>query len=187
MTKIRSSQLVDAMYRRRLIRFSRRFEDSAIRGYVLDVGSHFFLLALLSDRIWFDGFECFRVNDVRDVKPDLYASFAEAALKKRREPRPKNPHVSVANIEELLQSAGRAFPLVTIHREQVDPDACWIGRVLGITGGRVSLLKISPDATWDDTPCEYRLNEITRVNFGGDYENALHLVGGSPSVIGQVR
>jgi hypothetical protein len=44
----------------------------------------------------------------------------------------------------------------------------------------MSLLEINPDATWDDTPSEYRLSEITRVNFGGDYEDALYLVGGSP-------
>ncbi len=104
----------------------------------------------------------------------------EAALRKRGERRPRKPRVSVASIEDLLLSAGRAFPLVTIHREQVDPDVCWIGRVLGVNRGRVSLLKIDPDAKWEDAPTEYRLSEITRVDFGGDYEGALHLVGGDP-------
>jgi hypothetical protein len=80
-----------------------------------------------------------------------------------------------------LLSAGRAFPLVTIHREQVDPDVCWIGRVQGLDRGRVSLLEIGPDAQWDDFPEEYRVKEITRVNFGGEYEGALHLVGGDPA------
>jgi hypothetical protein len=177
----RSSQLKDAMRKQRFVRLSRRFEDSVVRGYVLDVGPHFFLFALVSDRIWFDGFECFRISDIRHVELDPYATFAEAALKKRAERRPKKPRVSVASIEELLLSAGRAFPLVTIHREKADPDACWIGRVLGVDRRYVSLLEIDPQATWDETPTDYRLSEITRVNFGGDYENALHLVGGSPS------
>jgi hypothetical protein len=177
----RSSQLKDAMRKQRFVRLSRRFEDSAVRGYVLDVGPQFFLFALVSDRIWFDGFECFRISDIRHVELDPYATFAEAALKKRAERRPKKPRVSVASIEELLLSASRAFPLVTIHREKADPDACWIGRVLGIDRRCVSLLEIDPQATWDETPTDYRLIEITRVNFGGDYENALHLVGGSPS------
>jgi len=79
---------------------------------------------------------------------------------------------------QRLRSAGRAFPLVAIHREKVDPDVCHIGRVVNIKRGRVVLLEIRPDATWEDGPSEYRLNEITRVNFGGDYENALHIVGG---------
>jgi len=94
--------------------------------------------------------------------------------------KPKKPRVSVANIEELLLTAGRAFPLVAIHREQIDPSVCWIGRILGVGQGRVSLLEIDAGAVWDDKPNIYRLNEITRVNFGGDYENALHLVAGDP-------
>ena len=88
----------------------------------------------------------------------------------------------MANIKDLLLSAREAFPLVTIHREQVDPDVCWIGRVHGVNRGRVSLLEIGPDAAWGDTPEEYRIREITCVNFGGDYENALYLVGGEPPV-----
>ena len=150
----RASELVDAMHSRAFIRFSREFESSQIRGYVFDVGPQFFLLALVSDRIWFDGFECFRINDVKNLRPDPYAPFAEAALKKRGERRPKKPRVSVANIEELLLSAGKAFPLVTIHREPVDPDVCWIGRVQGVNRERVSLLEIGPDAIWEDTPEE---------------------------------
>ena len=69
---------------------------------------------------------------------------------------------------------------MTIHTEKGDPDICWIGRILNVNRGCVSLLEINPDATWDKRPTKHRLNEITRVNFGGDYEDALHLVGGEP-------
>ena len=72
----------------------------------------------------------------------------------------------------------RAFPLVTIHREKVEPDICEIGRVVQVRDGRVSLLEINPDATWNAEPKQYRLRDITRVDFGGDYEEALGLVGG---------
>ena len=176
----RLTQLADALRRRQLVRFSRRFEPTSIRGYVLDVGPQFFLLALVSDRIWLDGFECFRLSDVREMRVDPYTQFAEAALKKRGERLPTKPRVRIKSTEKLLLSAGRLFPLVTIHRETKDPDVCWIGRVLVVERGLVSLREIRPDATWEDSPNEFRLSEITRVNFGGDYENALHLVGGEP-------
>lgn len=146
----------------------------------MDVGPRFFLLALVSDRLWYDGFECFRIIDVSDVRPDPYTQFAEAALQKRGERMPRRPRVSVRSLDELLLSAGRAFPLVTIHRERIEPDVCHIGKVRGVDRGRVSLLKIRPGAVWDEAPEEFRLGEITRVNFGGDYEGALHLVGGDP-------
>jgi hypothetical protein len=181
MVKGCSHQLQEMLRRRHLVKFSRRFEESPVRGYVLDIGPKFFLLALLSDRMWFDGFECFRISDISDLKPDSYGAFAEAALRKRGERVPRKPRLSLASTEDLLVSAGRSFPLVTIHRDQVDPDVCWIGRVKRVQRGRVSLLEINPDASWDAEPKDYRVSEITRVNFGGDYENALHLVGGDPA------
>ena len=174
-----ASQLRRLMREHRLARFTRRFEQGFARGYVLDVGPQFFLLALQSDQIRFDGFSCFRVADVKNLKPDPYAAFAEAALKKLREPMPKKPRVSVATIEELLLSASSLFPLLTIHREKVKPDVCWIGKIEEIQRGQVSLLEIGPDAMWDAKPTWYKLNEITSVEFGGEYERALHLVGGN--------
>src|SRR3954468_2810042 len=109
MAKTCLSQLKDALRTGQFIRFSQRFEDLPIRGYVLDIGPRFFLMALVSDRLWFDGFECFRLSDLSGVMADPYARFAEAALRKRHERVPKKPHVSVASIEELVLSAGRAF------------------------------------------------------------------------------
>jgi hypothetical protein len=55
---------------------------------------------------------------------------------------------------------------------------CSIGRVVDLGSNRVTLLEIGPDASWDDTLQTYGLSEITRVDFGGDYENALQLIGG---------
>jgi hypothetical protein len=180
MPKQRTLELADAMRDRQRVRFRRRFESSYVYGWVLHVGPRFFLLAYVGDGVRLDGFACFRASDVKDFGPAPYAAFVEAALKKRVERRPKKPRVSLANIGELLLSAGRAFPLVAIHREQLDPDVCFVGRVLDVSGGRLSMLEIGPDAVWEDTPEEYRLSEITRGDFGGDYENALDLVGGAP-------
>lgn len=158
----------------------RRFEQSSIRGYVLDIGPEWFLLSLVSDRIRYDGFECFRLEDIQAVRPDPYAKFVETALAKRGEQRPPKPPVNVENIDQLLLSAGRAFPLVAVHLERMKSDACWIGQVTNIERRRLSLLEINPDATWDEEPREHRIEDITRVSFGGDYENALYLVGGEP-------
>jgi len=174
------SLLIGAAKSRLLMRLSRRFERTAVRGYVLDVGPRFFLLSLVSDRIWFDGFECFRVADIRRAKPDPHADFVEAALRKRRARRPRKPPVSVRSVARMVESAGRAFPLVTIHREEVKSSVCWIGRVQAVRAGKVSILEVDPAAKWEARPTKHRLAELTRLSFGGDYENALYLVSGEP-------
>jgi len=169
-----------ALRTKQLVKFTRPFEPGSVDGYVLAIGPQFFLLALVDD-VRFNGFQCLRISDVRGLQvPAKYAAFVESALKVRGERMLRKPRLQLASLEELLWSANRAFPLVTIHREKVDPDVCHIGRITALQNNHVSLLEIGPDALWDKEISEYSLKEITRVDFGGDYEEALHLVGGAP-------
>jgi hypothetical protein len=176
------AELTTAMRERQLVRFYRPQEDSAIRGYVLDIGPEFFCLALVGDRIWFDGFECFRIVDVEDLEPDPYAQFVEAALDQRKEVRPEPTSVNLDNIGDLILSAARSFALVTLHKELIKPEVCYIGQPISVEGGLVWMLGINPDATWEVEPLAHKLGDITRVNFAGDYEEALALVGGPSPV-----
>ena len=171
-----AEQLREAMLERTFLRFERKFEKHKIRGYVLDVGPQFFLLALVSDRIWFDGFEIFRISDIRRLGPDPYTEFAERALRLRNEKMPERLDIDLSEIDQILRTAASFFPLIAIHREGVDSEVCWIGRVVSVEKGKLALLEIGPDANWDDEPTYYRTREITRVSFGGDYEEALRLV-----------
>jgi hypothetical protein len=181
MANKRSTKLAAALHDKSLVKFTRPFEGGWVSGYIQDLGPRWFLLALVDDGIRFNGFQCFRVSDVRELRvPHPYAAFAEAALKKRGERLPKKPRVGVASVEELLLSASRSFQRVTIHREKVDPSICEVGQVVRVTGGRVWLREINPDATWKAESRQCRLRDITRVDFGGAYEEALQLVGGRP-------
>jgi len=172
-------QLRDALREQKLIRLYRPFEQTYVRGYILGVDSEFFLLGLVSDRLWLDGFECFRTDEVDELVDDPYAEFTQAALAARGEGRPELT-LRLTNIAALLLSAAERFPLVTIHKERDRPDACYVGKVISVEGGIVWMLEIGPDAKWDAAPTAHKLGEITRVNFGGDYEDALALIGGSP-------
>jgi len=178
MSKKTKSQLAFALRKKLLVRFASALERGTATGYVMNIGPRFFLIALVSDGIRFNGFQCYRFSDVRKLNvPDKYAHFHESVLAKRRERIPKKPKVTLSSTAELLLTANRAFPLITIHLEKADGGACWIGRVVEVSKGRVTLLEIGPDAAWDDRLESYKLNEITRVDFGGDYESALYLVG----------
>jgi hypothetical protein len=174
----RAQQINEAIESREFVRIRRRFEDTFVRGYVLVAGPRHFVVALVSDRLWYDGFECFRIADVRSIEPDPYAAFAELALRKRGQRKLRFPRLALESTRSLLDSAGALFPIVTIHMEKVEPGICHIGHIVGTTARQFALLEIGPSAEWDTVASSFPINEITRINFGGDYEEALSLVGG---------
>jgi hypothetical protein len=139
-----------------------------------------FLLALIDETIRFNGYQCLRLQDVKRLEaPARYGTFLVAALHKRKERVSRKPNIKLESIAELLESANRLFPMITIHREIEKPGSCWIGRVIEISKSAVLLHEIGPDAVWDKEPTKHLLSEITRVEVGGGYEEALQLVGGS--------
>jgi len=164
-----------------VVRFYSPYEPGSTLGYILDIGPEFFLLGYIDDRIRFNGFECHRVSDVRKLKvPAPNAEFITDALLVRHESIDRKPDIDLSNITALLRSASKLFPLITIHCEKINPDTCKIGKVIEVGDTRLRLLEIGPDAIWEEKLTKIRLSDITRIDFGGGYEEALHLVGGDP-------
>lgn len=86
----------------------------------------------------------------------------------------------VEGVEHATRDAGRHIPLIAMHREEVDPDVCHIGAVHKFRKGRVWLQEIDPAGCWETTLSDYATEEITRIDFGGGYEDALHVYGRKP-------
>lgn len=152
-------------------------EDGWASGYVVGIGPSFFVLELIDNTVQYDGFNCFRYSDVTRVEsPDPHAAFIESALKLRGYSHQPYPALDLASPREILLSAGKAFPVVTIHIEQSDPDVCFIGKVIEVSDEQLALRLITPDAAWETELEAYDLEDITRIDFGGQYEGALVLV-----------
>ncbi|MFG0248362.1 MAG: hypothetical protein ACF8OB_05700 [Phycisphaeraceae bacterium JB051] len=169
--------LRQAFRQKQMIQFSNPYEDGTIIGYPVSLSDTWLLLANIDDSVRYNGFHCIRIADIRSLKyPFAQAQFFIDALQIRQLSCPSKPDIKLSSIQLLLKSAARLFPVTTIHRQRIDPDICHIGQVVNVPQGQLSLLEIGPDAEWDKTPTTYNLREITRVDFGGDYEEALHLV-----------
>jgi hypothetical protein len=172
--------LENAQAEQSIVRITRgAFEEQGELGYVEALAEDLLLLAVISDDIWFNGFALVRIGDISELEaPHEHADFVEEALRLREESVAPAPAVALADIGSAIRTAGRLFPLVVIYREKIEPETCRIGRVMKVTKDSVSLLEIGPDAEWEDEPSSIALEEITRVDFGGGYEEALALVGG---------
>jgi len=157
-------------------------------GYVIAVGAELLLLLRISEEMRFNGFVVLRILDIAELDaPYEHAEFVEQALRCRDESVASPPEIALDSFQSVLRTAGRLFPVVTVHRDEVAPESCEIGKVVRVSAESVSLLEIGPDADWDEQPTHYAVSEITKLEFGGGYEEALVLVGGEPPPVPHLK
>jgi hypothetical protein len=174
-------KLSSACRERTLVTFRSRYESHRFEGYIVAVGKEWFLALEVHSAAFFYGFRAARYEELTEFLPALHPEFIETALQKRKARAPKIPEIDLEDLASLLIGAGHQFPVVSIHCEAVAPDVCHIGKVVAVSPSTLSLQEICPDATWEKTIGDYPLAEITRVDFGGPYEESLVLVGGPAS------
>ena len=154
-------------------------EDGWADGYVVKIGSEFFAVHVVDKGIRLDGFNCLRYLDVTSAEmPAPNASFISRVLQLRGQRVAGSFPFDLTSAGTLIRDAGRAYPVVTLHLERVDPDVCYIGRVISVRDDEVSIQSISPGGEWLDDVDTYALSDISRVDFGGAYEEALVLAAG---------
>ena len=159
----------------RVVRIWREHIDrNALQGVVLSVSNDLVLVHRLSDAIHLDGYGVLRTSDVTQFESrPRYGPFYQRALKVRRE-RPKLPQgIELDGMGNAIESASRAFSLVTVHREAISRDTCAVGRIRTLTAKTIILRCLTPMAKWDGDYPRYRLSDITLLDFGGQYEDAL--------------
>ena len=152
-------------------------EDGYLDGFVSAIGQSFFVIEVISDSIYLDGFVCLRLEDVSRVeRPAPCWKFLEQALFLRAQQRADNLSIDCKTVSTLLDSIPKGVELVTVHSEIVDPDVCFIGKIKSVDKEILSLDTVSPNAEWDTQGMEFRLSDITQISFGGAYEDALFQV-----------
>ena len=160
-----------------------KLDDHDLRGFVLDYSESLTLLNVLDYDFYLNGFTVVRNSDITSYRAyDKDDYFLNMALRlKGIKPRRK-PKVDLNDWASLLQTAQKLFPLLTIHREAIANDVCYIGKLVSVTEKTFTLYDIDPDANWDR--CYRRkLADLTKVDFGGGYEDALWRVAKEENLI----
>ncbi|MDX6598584.1 MAG: hypothetical protein QOE87_2471 [Gaiellales bacterium] len=166
-----------ALDNRTLMKVRSRYESEGATGYVVGLGTRWALLHIVNDDVAEDGFLATSLEMVAEIEPvDPEQSFFPRVMA-MRPPTASPPDVDLDDTRGLLQTAQRSFPLLTIQTEQHHPGACYIGRIASLDEDTALLHLVSPAGEWDEQD-EYPYESITRVGFGGRYEEALALAAG---------
>jgi hypothetical protein len=166
---------------RDLVQITRRIKGAdRLEGFFVAVGQRWLLLHLVTPHgFHLDGYTALRTADLRSSKPwgGKKNGFPGRALAYFEQSPVLPDGIDLTTTKTLIETAAERWPMVTIHVEVDDPQVCFIGKPLAVTSRTLRLLEITPAAKWDSEPTGYRLRNITRIDFGGRYEEVLHAVG----------
>jgi hypothetical protein len=155
-----------------LVSLKRVFDDGTQGGFVIGLGEEWVLLHYLcGDWMRLNGYVALRINDILWVKADT--TFATRSLGLRNEQPTPQPDILMVDLPGLLSSADAHFPLIGIHMERKFPGTMYLGRVSRITEKKAWLREISVKAQWREKLYSHRLSDITMIEFGAAYEDAL--------------
>ncbi|HEY5450945.1 MAG TPA: hypothetical protein VIQ54_19460 [Polyangia bacterium] len=176
-----ASALRDAMKDGRVVRVYRQSlepDGYSVEGFVVGVEEDLVLMHVIDPAIVLDGFRVLRIADITSVDSSFESGpFLERALRLRRQ-RPRRPEgLRLDSVRAVIETAALIFPLITLHREREHKDSCWIGRLVEVDDLRVTIDYITPAAEWDGQE-RYALRVLTKIDFGGRYEEALASVAG---------
>lgn len=156
-----------------LVRFQTRADAGRRQcGYVVGVGATFALFHMVeTDTMRLNGYTALPLAEICKARL-LENEFVHRALRMKEMRAVPQPDILLLDFPGLLSSANTVFPLVTIHPENKWPGTCHIGRVERVTKNSVTLFEIDAQAQWAGSGT-YRFKDITRVDFGDGYAEAL--------------
>lgn len=159
------------------------WKADVLEGFVVDLDEDWVVLHVVYD-VGLNGWAIVRLDTIRTVEREPANSFLPRALAQFGE-EPSPVLVDLASSRDVIRSLAATFPLLTLFTETHDPRTAAVGRPVRTGKNKVDVLEITADGTWDGRdPRRLRYDDITRVDVGGRYEQALHELGGYPPVPG---
>ena len=146
-------------------------------GFVVDCSDALVLLhALDLDAFRLNGYTVVRYDDISAYRFFDKADYWQFRAVKRFKLVPvRPPNISVVSWPDLITSAGRQYPLLTIHRERLDPDSCAIGPLTAVSAATFTIEDLDCTAEWTG-PRRLKFKDVTGVDFGDGYLEALAAV-----------
>jgi hypothetical protein len=158
-----------------LIEVKRRLKDVYTTiGFVVDFSDSLVLFHVLDTNMFqLNGYAAVREQDISHYRVLSKSEYWQCRAIKHFGLRPVRPDgILVASLPDLLKSVAKHYPLIVIHPERKKPDVCYIGPLISMTERTCTIEDLDCNAEWTG-PRRIRLEDVTRVEFDGGYENAL--------------
>jgi hypothetical protein len=150
-------------------------------GVPVALGGRWVVMARMDDAIRLDGFDALRLSDIAAVETTFRRrSFYIRGLRMRRARIPMLSQLNLRTTRTLLEGVQRWYSLVTLDREAGSSAGCDVGKIIRFATRTCTMRLITPGADWVRAAYRVDYADVTRIGFGGEYEETLAAVAGMP-------
>ena len=173
MRKRDAKRLLQALNAPQTVRVREQTSKWPLYGYIVGLSDEFVLLHRIDGSLLcFNGYSALPLREIAEVPTDEDNDFNHRALQLKGLMPIRQPDILLLDFPGLLSSADAHFPLVTLETAHLYPHECHIGRVAKLTNKSIVLREIDSAAKWNYVE-KYRFRDITRIDFGDGYADAL--------------
>lgn len=151
-----------------------KFEIDMTDGFVIAVTDHWVVLHALDDGVYLDDIVMLRLQDVSGVlfrDDNAYHHRAVAGMSDAIAAFGFDAGVGAA---DLLKAVSPEGDILAIHLETLKGEPLVIGRVIRLRRKSFELHYVGRDGVWAKDAERWRYRDITRIEFGGRYLQALN-------------
>jgi hypothetical protein len=169
LAQLKQNQTLVDLYREGL-------SEDEITGVISDYSDTFVYLSLFRDNGQEDGVAIVLMADVTRLRwgSNALLSISELVLAKKSVP--TSPPLDLSCLSAVMASVQKAFGHVALHTEQLDDDQCFIGEISEMDDQNVVLHAYGTMGSRARDYTFLNLENITRIDAGGDYEKGLHFL-----------
>jgi hypothetical protein len=147
--------------------------DESDYGFVLDFNDDYLLIEKFDDECKYDGLSIFfrqNISRIRWSGNDIESVSKLIDTSKRQK---GEMNINLTSIQTVLESVNSAFNHLTVHIQDIDKSVCFIGQIHEMDDHSIVIHEFGTKSSLDRRFILLELDDITRVDAGGQYENNL--------------
>ncbi len=152
--------------------------DESFFGFVRVFNDHSLLLEHYNDDGFYNGIIVFKRQDITRIRWDNNEIKSASKIINRREQIKELSDIRIDSIESIIKSVDKVFGYVSLQIQDINTDWTIIGQVQEMDTDTIIIKEFGTTSTLDRGMLMLSIDDITRVDAGGLYENNLTKIHG---------
>lgn len=152
--------------------YTDRFEESDF-GFVIGFNDEFLVIEKYDDKHNYDGISVLFRSNITRIRWEGNELDCTTRLIDKSKRLVDKVRIDLTSINTILESIFKFYNHITVHIQDIDNTVCFIGQIKEIDQSNIVIHEFGTKTSLDRKFILLSINDITRIDAGGQYENGL--------------